>query len=98
MEKYFSRYQFTDRRIDGEGNRTNTAQVGVACLTLQLRNQFLHVIYSLVHPELYLNYLKSVRKRRGSHIYTSDNQLSEEYAHQNKDLLFSLKKGKERTI
>lgn len=64
----------------------------------QLRNQFLHVIYSLMHTKLYLNYLKSVRKRRGSYIYTSDNQLSEEYAHQNKDLLLSIKKGKERTI
>lgn len=51
-----------------------------------------------MHTKLYLNYLKSVRKRRGSYIYTSDNQLSEEYAHQNKDLLLSIKKGKERTI
>lgn len=41
-----------------------------------------------------MNYLKRIKKSRGNYISTYDNQLYEEYFHQNKSLLSSPKEGK----
>lgn len=45
-----------------------------------------------------MNYLKRIKKSRGNYISTYDNQLYEEYFHQNNDLLSSPKEGKKRTV
>lgn len=45
-----------------------------------------------------MNYLKRIKKSRGNYISTYDNQLYEEYFHQNNGLLSSPKEGKKRTV
>lgn len=45
-----------------------------------------------------MNYLKRIRKSRGNYISTYDNQLYEEYFHQNNGLLPSPKEGKKRIV
>lgn len=51
MEKSLSGYQFTARSVEAEGKRTSRAQPAVASLTLQLRNQFPRLMFSLMHSE-----------------------------------------------